>query len=141
MSTRYLSNALIALLGGLVVVTSLTLATVPAAWVGFGIAIGVVAVSLLVQLDAKRGAAQRGLDAMMLAAGVTMIVLSLVLGATTVGWALFALALGFVALSFAGLTLHEVLGWRSEHGLGELHWLDTTHRAGHRGARREHMAA
>jgi hypothetical protein len=137
MSTRYLSNALIALLGGLVVVTSLTLATTPAAWVGFGIAIAVVAVSLLVQLDAQRGLAQRGLDVMMLATGATMIVVSLILGAATVGWVMFALALGWVALSMTGLTLHEVLGWRTEHGLGELHWLDTTHRA----ARRDRMAA
>ncbi len=137
MSTRYFSNALIALLGGLVVVTSLTLATTPAAWVGFGIAIAVVAVSLLVQLDGQRGLAQRGLDVMMLATGATMIVVSLILGAATVGWVMFALALGWVALSMTGLTLHEVLGWRTDHGLGELHWLDTAHREG----RRDRMAA
>lgn len=140
MSTRYLSNALIALLGGFVVVASLTLATTSAGWVGFGVAIGVVAVSLLVQLDGKRGMAQRGLDALMLVTGATMIVLSLVLGAATVGWVLFALALGFVALAMTGLTLHEVLGWRAVHGLGELHWLDTS-RAEHRGHKRDHLAA
>lgn len=141
MSTRYLSNALIALLGGLVVVTSLTLATVPAAWVAFGIAIGVVAISILVQLDAKRGLAQRGMDAMLAVTGGAMIVTSRLLGAATVSWVTFALALGFVALAFAGMTLHEVMAWRSGHGLGELHWLDPTTRAGHRGARRGNLAA
>ena len=142
MSTQYLSNALIALLGGFVVVTSLVLAPTSATWVGFGIAIAVVAVSLLVQLDLKRGMAQRGLDAVMFATGATMIVLSLVLGGATVGWVLFGLALGFVALSMTGLTLHEVLSWRSEHGLGELHWLDITGHAEHRvDGRDHHMAA
>lgn len=140
MSTRYLSNALVALLGGLVVVMSLTLATVAAAWVGFGVAIGVVAISLLVQLDADRGLAQRGMDAALVAVGAAMIVTSLVLGASTVTWVMFALALGYVALAFAGMTLHEVTGWRSQHGLGELHWLDRAP-AEHRSTRRDHIAA
>lgn len=141
MSTRYLSNALIALLGGFLVVASLTLGTVPAAWVGFGIGIAVVLVSMLAQLDSARGLVQRGLDVAMLALGATVIVVSLVLGAATLGWVMFALALGFVAVAMSGLTLHEVLGWRAEHGLGELHWLDTASRAEHRTGRRDRLAA
>ncbi|MGH9130925.1 MAG: hypothetical protein ACRDWV_04480 [Acidimicrobiales bacterium] len=141
MSTRYLSNALVTLLGGLVVVTSLTLAAGPSAWIGFGIGLAVVVVSLLAQLDRSRGLAQRGLDTMVLAASTTMIVVSLVLAASTVVWVMFALALGFVALGMTSLTLHEVFGWRSEHGLGELHWLENTARPEHHRSRRDNLAA
>lgn len=124
MSTRYLSNAVIALLGGLVVVLSMGLSSTAAvAWVAFGVAIGIVGISVLAQLDTRRGVAQRVLDAGMVAAGGTLIAVSLVFGASTVMWLSFALALGLTAIAFAGLTLHEVETWRATHELGRLHRL------------------
>jgi hypothetical protein len=124
MSTRYLSNAVIALLGGAVVVLSMGLSSTTAiGWVAFGIAIAVVGISLLAQLDVHRGMTQRLLDGAAVAAGGTLIAVSVVFGGTTVIWLAFALALGLVGVAFAGLTLHEVESWRAAHELGQLHWL------------------
>ena len=124
MSTRYFTNAAIALLGGLVVVLSMGLSSTTAiGWIAFGIAIGVVGVSALAQLDTHRGMLQRLLDAGMIVVGGTLIGVSVVFVGTTVMWLSFALALGLVGAAFAGLTLHEVETWRATHELGRLHWL------------------
>lgn len=124
MTTRFASNAMIALLGGLVVVLSMGLAsTFALGWVAFGIAIGIVAISLLVQLDVHRGMAQRLLDVALLAVGGTLIAVSVIFTGTTLTWLVFALALGFVGVGFTGLTLHEIETWRYGHRLGELRWL------------------
>ena len=61
MSTRYFTNAFVALLGGLVVVGSQAFASTALAWLAFGIAIAVLGLSVLVQFDSQRGVAQRGL--------------------------------------------------------------------------------
>ena len=59
MSTRYFTNVLIAVLGGALVVFTQSLSTGAVTWTGFGVAIGVLVVSLLAQLDSHRGVAQR----------------------------------------------------------------------------------
>lgn len=123
MSTRFLSNAVIALLGGVTVVLSMGLGSTTAiGWVAFGIAIGVVAISVFAQLDTHRGLIQRLLDAGFVAVGGTLIAVSMFFGGATVMWLAFALALGVVGLAFAGLTLHEVENWRAVHRLDQLHW-------------------
>lgn len=124
MSTRFLSNAVIALLGGLVVVLSMGLSSATViGWVAFGIAIGVAAISVLSQLDTHRGMTQRLLDAGEVAVAGTLIAVSVVFAGTTLIWLAFALGLGFVGVAFAGLTLHEVESWRAIHELRQLHWL------------------
>jgi hypothetical protein len=62
MSTRYFTNVLIAVLGGALVVFTQSLSTGAVRWTGFGVAIGVLVVSLLAQLDSHRGVAQRYFD-------------------------------------------------------------------------------
>lgn len=124
MSTRFASNALIALLGGLIVVLSMALSSTTAVgWVAFGIAIGIVALSGLAQLDRDRGLAQRLLDLALVMVGGTLIAAGVVFTGTTLTWVVFALALGIVGVGFTGLTVHEVETWRTMRGLGELHWL------------------
>lgn len=124
MSTRYFTNAAIALLAGLIVVLSVGLTSVTAvAWVAFGTALGVIVISALAQLDRHRGIAQRGLDAVMVAIAGTLAGVSIVYGGTVVKWLDFALALGLAAVAFGGMTLHEVENWRRARELGELHWL------------------
>lgn len=129
MSTKFVTNAAIALLGGVVVVLSMGLASTTAVgWSAFGIAIGVVAVSVLAQLDGHRGMAQRALDGAFVAVAGTLIATSIVFTGTVLTWLSFALALGIVAVAFTGLTLHEAESWRSAHGLGQLHGLGRAHR-------------
>jgi hypothetical protein len=120
MSSKYLSNLVIGLIGGWIVVASMVFAHSTAAWVAFAFAVGVLAITLGVQLDRSRGLEQRVMDALMGAIGGTMIGVSVVYGGATVKWLVFALALGWLANAVAGLTLHEVSTWRSAHGLAEL---------------------
>lgn len=124
MSTRFFTNAAIALLAGVVVVLSVGMrSTVGAAWVAFAIGIGVVAISALAQLDTRRGVTQRLLDTAMVATGGTLIGASIVYGGSVVKWLVFALALGLAGLAFAGMGLHEIENWRGTRDLGQLHWL------------------
>jgi hypothetical protein len=123
-STRYLTNVVIAVLAGALVVFTQSLSSSAIRWTGFGVAVAVLLVSLLAQLGAHRGIAQRGLDAVMAATAGTLIVFSAgVFTGTTLEWLVFAFALGFVGIALTGLTLHEVEAWREAHDLGELHWL------------------
>jgi predicted MFS family arabinose efflux permease len=121
MHSKYFTNLVIALSAGFVVVASLAFATGTAAWVAFAFAIAVLAVTLVVQLDRARDTEQRLMDALMSAISGTVVGTSVVYGGPVVKWLVFALALGWLADAVAGLTLHEVTSWRSEHGLGELH--------------------
>lgn len=124
MSTRYFTNVLIAVLGGALVVFTQSLSTGAVTWTGFGVAIGVLVVSLVAQLDSHRGVAQRGLDAVMSVAATTLIVFTAgAFSGTTLVWLVFAFGLAFVGIALAGLTFHEVETWRQAHNLGELHWL------------------
>jgi hypothetical protein len=124
MSTRYFTNVLVAVLGGALVVFTQSLSTGAVTWTGFGVAIVVLVVSLLAQLDSHRGIAQRALDAVMSVAAATLIVFSAgAFSGTTLVWLVFAFGLAFVGVALAGLTLHEIEGWREAHNLGELHWL------------------
>jgi O-antigen/teichoic acid export membrane protein len=119
--SRYFTNLTIALLGGLVVVGSLTFPTSAAAWLAFGVAAAVLAISVVAQLDTKRGLAQRALDGLLAVLSVVLIVFSVVFAGATVTWLAFGLSLGFVAVAVVGLTWNEIGNWRSANGLAELH--------------------
>lgn len=124
MSSRYFTNVLIALLGGTLVVLSQSLGSGPVQWTGFGVGIAVLLISVIAQLDLQRGIAQRGLDAVLAITGATLLVFAAgVFSGSTLVWLVFAFGLGFVGISLAGLTLHEVETWRAAHQLGRLHWL------------------
>lgn len=124
MSTRYITNATTALLGGVVVVLSMGLSSTTAiGWVAFALAIGVVAISVFAQLDRRRGLTQRALDMTMILVAGTLIGVSVFFTGTTVMWLALALGLAVVTVAFAGLTAHEIETWRSSHQLGQLHWL------------------
>jgi len=126
MSTRYITGALFALLGGFVVVVSQTLTASVMRWVA--VAAGIAAVALLAQLDRSRGAVQRTLDGASVVAAGLLIIFSLATSGTTVVWLSFAFALGVVALAFAGLSVHEVSNWRTQLQLRNLRWLPDTSR-------------
>lgn len=139
MSAKYLTNLSTALLGAFVVVITMALTASVSAWIAFGVAIGILTIAVFSQLESRRGALQRVLDVGVGLVAVTSIVTSLVYGGAAVTWVLFALALGFVGLAVTGLTLHEIEGWRSQHGLPELHVFPR--RATARPAGERHLAA
>lgn len=117
MSMRYLSNAAIALFGGFVVVASQAFAPAVTAWLAFAIAIAVLVVAGVSQLQRGRGVVQRILDGVMGLLAVGAIIASLVFVGPTVMWLSLAGGLGFVLLAFTGLTLHEIWTYRATHGL------------------------
>jgi hypothetical protein len=123
MSTRFLTNGILALAGGFIVVISQAFTPVAVAWLAFALGILIVVVAGVAQLDSRRGEVQRILDGVTMALGVITIIFSLAFHGRTVVWLSFAEALGVVALAATGLTLNEIGQWRSEHGLGSLHYL------------------
>jgi hypothetical protein len=123
MSTKYLTNAALALAGGFLVVATRVFSNSTISWLALGVATAVIAVSVVAQLDRSRGFAQRGLDVVVVALAAVTIVFSRVFTGSTMMWLSFAEALGFVGLGFAGLTVHEIEGWRAEHHLAPLHGL------------------
>ena len=123
MSTHYLTCLPIAILGAFLVVVSQAFGPPVLGWVAFGVAIGVITIPVLAQLDRQRGRVQRVIDAGIVALGALLIVFGLASSGTTVTWLTFAFALGLVTLGVSGLTLHDVAIWRAQHRLDALHWL------------------
>jgi hypothetical protein len=117
MSMRYLSNATIALFGGFVVVASQAFAPAVTAWLAFAIAIAILVVAGVSQLQRGRGVVQRLLDGVTGLLAVGAIIASLVFAGPAVVWLSLAAGLGFVLLGFVGLTLHEIWTYRATHGL------------------------
>jgi hypothetical protein len=116
MSTRFLYNLILSLAAGFLVVATMAFAPFTVAWITFGIAAGITALSLG-YLPLHAGIVQRGLTGAVLALGIWTIVASLVFASTTVVWLGFASALGFVGLGVAGLTAHELRAERVVHSL------------------------
>lgn len=138
MSTRYLTNMLAALAAGFIVVVSQAFTAAVLDWVAFAIAIGVVAMTVLAQLDRSRGALQRMLDVGIVALGGLLMAFSLASSGSATIWLSFAFALGIVGVATAGLTVNEVANWRAHNRLGDLHWL---HLPSAMAAHRESQAA
>lgn len=123
--SRYFTNVVIALVAGLVVVGTQVFASPTAAWLSFGIAVAVLAISALAQLDGNRGLVQRALDGIMAAVATVLIVFSLVFTGATVTWLAFGLALGFIGVAVAGLTVHEIETWASAGDAGQVRHLSS----------------
>lgn len=121
--TRYFTNVIIALLAGFVVVATQVFATPTVAWLAFGVAVVSLGISALAQLDRNRGLVQRLLDGVIASIATVLIVFSLVFTGSLVTWLAFGLALGFVAVALAGMTLHEIETWLSARPVGEVRHL------------------
>jgi hypothetical protein len=117
MSSRFLTNAVVALAAGFVVVATQAFATPVVAWLAFALGVAVLGIALVSQLDRSRPVIQRMLDGVGAVLAIWTIVASLVFVGSTVLWLSFAEALGFVGLAFAGLTLREIQAWRAEHAI------------------------
>jgi len=118
MSTSFLTNATIAVATGFVVVASQAFAPSTTAWIAFGIAIGILAVSSLAQADASRGLVQRALDGVIAVVSAWTIVASVVFHGATVKWLSTGEALALVALALAGLTYNELREQRAVRTAG-----------------------
>jgi len=123
MSGRFVTNVLIALLGGFVVVATRSFGASGVGWIGFAFGAAVVIIALLAQLDRGRGVLERCVDGSLAALGGLAMAFGLAASGSAAIWTIFAFALGWVGLSTAGLALHEMAGWRVRNGLPQLRGL------------------
>jgi hypothetical protein len=121
MSTRYLTNLALALVGGFLLVASQAFTVAIFMWLMLACGIGVIVVAAPGVMIPSRGAAQRGLDYMFSLLGIWTIVASIVFGGLTITWLGFASGAALVALALIGLTAHELSTERVVHSLDVQH--------------------
>lgn len=115
MSTRYLTNLSLALLGGFLVVTSQAFAIGTFSWVMLGVGIAALVLTLPAIAFPSRGSVQRGLDYLCSLLGAWTIIASQVFAGATVTWLGFASGIALVALGVLGLSAHELSSERVVH--------------------------
>ncbi len=115
MRIRYFSNMALGLLAAFIVVISLALALGGVEWLAF--AAGIVFLSAGTSLATRSGAAHRALNAAMATLGVLVIIESMLATGPTLRWLSFAGGLAVLAITVAGLTLHELTTERVVHSL------------------------
>lgn len=120
MSSRYLSNMVLALLGGFLIVTSQAIALSTFSWLMLGVGIATLVITAPAVATGSRGHTQRILDYVFSLLAAWTIIASAVFAGTALMWLGFASGVGLVVLAVAGLTLHELSTERVVHSL-ELH--------------------
>ena len=116
MNSRYLTNALLAIVGGFTVVASQVWVPATFEWLMFSAGALAIVFSSAVALKG-RGLVQRGLDGVAAILGAWTVVASLVFTGSVVTWLGFGSSAAFVALGFIGLTLHELYTERVVHSI------------------------
>jgi hypothetical protein len=117
MGLRFVTNMLLMLAGGLIVVFSLAVSSVVTGWIAFALAIAIVVGLVAAQADRARPVGQRALDGVVGVLGVWTIIASVVFSGATLTWLSFAEGLGFVGLALVGLIVHELSTERVVHSL------------------------
>ena len=117
MSPRFITNLVVLLAGGFVVVSSQTFGAQTTRWIAFGVALGTLGVIALAQRSRARGTVQNALDAMIGLLAVWSAVASMVFSGSTLMWLSFANGLGLAALAIGGLFAHELSTERVVHAL------------------------
>jgi hypothetical protein len=115
MSTRYLTNLALALLGGFLVVTSQAFAAGTFGWLMLGVGIAALVICVPAIAIRSRGIGQRGIDSLVSLLGAWTIVASQVFAGSTVTWLGFASGAALVGLGVAGLSVHELSTERVVH--------------------------
>ena len=116
MNTRYLSNLVLAIIAGFLVVATQAFALPAVTALVFAIAIAITVLSLGT-LALRPTLAQRGISGVATVIGIWTIVASLVFAPSTVLWLGFASAVAVVGLAIGGLTAHELTTERVVHSL------------------------
>ena len=110
-----IANPMIAFLGGFMLVASTSFGSRGVTWIGviFGVTASVIV--LFAQLDPERSILQRGIDTVIGVLSGFCIASGFTGSGPALRWALFAVSLGWVGLSYAGLTVSR--DRRMAHGL------------------------
>src|SRR2546423_12716020 len=102
MSPRFITNLVVLLAGGFVVVSSQTFGAQTTRWIAFGVALGTLGVIALAQRSRARGMIQSALDAMIGLLAVWSAIASVVFNGSTLVWLSFADGLGLATIAFGG---------------------------------------
>jgi hypothetical protein len=114
MNSRFLTNSVLAVLGGFTVVASMVF--VPSTFMWLMLGAGVLSVALAGGIVIRgRGNAQRSLDGTIGILGAWTIVASVVFSGSVVTWLGFASGAALVGLALIGLTIHELYTERVVH--------------------------
>jgi len=120
-SNRFISNMLLALAGGLVLVVTQAFAPPVVAWIAFGVTgVGVLLLMAATALAPGRGNVQRTLDAVAGVLAAWTIVETLVFSGMLMVWLTFGAAAALVAVAAAGLIVHELSTERVVHSLEDV---------------------
>jgi len=117
MSPRFITNLVVLLAGGFVVVSSQTFGAQTTRWIAFGVALGTLGVIALAQRSRARSMIQSALDAMIGLLAVWSAVASMVFNGSTLVWLSFADGLGLATLAIGGVFAHELSTERVVHSL------------------------
>ncbi len=118
MSTRFVTNLLLTVAAGFILVATQAFAPATAGWLAFAVTgLGAVAIAVAGLVLPRRGVAQRVLDGAVLTIGLWTVVESLTFTGAALTWLSFGAAAGIAALAITGLTLHEVRSERVVHSL------------------------
>ena len=121
MSTRFVSNLLLGLASGLVIVATQAFAPPVVAWIAFGVTgVGVLVLMAATALAPGRGHVQRTLDGVVAVLAAWTIVESLVFAGMLMVWLTFGAAAAMLAIAVAGLIVHELSTERVVHALEDV---------------------
>src|SRR5882757_10889876 len=97
MGLRFITNMLLALAGGFLVVASQAFSAGTTGWIAFGVGLGIITMLGVSQVDRGRGTFQRALDAVGGLIAMWTIVASVVFVGAALTWLSFGEGLAFVA--------------------------------------------
>ena len=117
MRSRFITNVLALVAGGVVVVGSQAFSANTTGWITFGISLGILGMIAVAQLDRSRGRLQSGFDASIGLLSIWSAVASMVFNGSVLTWLSFGDTLGLAALALAALIGNEVSTVRDLHNL------------------------
>jgi hypothetical protein len=118
MHTRFLTAVIGTVAGGFVAIASFAFAIGTAAWIAFGIGLGLMAVSAVPALFGERRLIGLTLDGVGGLLAIWTVVASVVFSGNVVKWLSFSEGVAFVALALGGLVLNQLrLTRRSHHAV------------------------
>src|SRR5882757_6802526 len=107
MPPRFISNLLVLIVSGFVVVASQSFSAGTTGWIAFGIALGIIAVTADADRDRTHATLQNSLDVITGSLAVWSVVASVVFSGSALTWLSVADAVGLAALAVVGLVVHE----------------------------------
>jgi hypothetical protein len=119
-SSRFVSNLTVAILGALLVTGSLALRSDAVSWLAFGVGCATVSVTLIAFAVRGRGRRQRTLDVSLVLLGGWTIISARTVSGVTLRWLAFSEAVAMLGLAVVGMIGHELIVQRELRSTQEI---------------------